>query len=149
MSSASGKAGIYIPIVPGILPIHSFAQVANFSARCGAHVPAWLAERFAGLEKDPQTHALVASAVAVEQVLDLVERGVNDFHFYTMNRADLVVAVCHMIGIRSQAPATGAGFGCGVMPRKAGTFVPAFPKLSTLEVLSSSAVQRPMEERRQ
>lgn len=99
------KAGIYIPIVPGVLPIHSFAQVANFSARCGAHVPSWLAERFEGLDKDPQTHALVASAVAVEQVLDLVERGVNDFHFYTMNRADLVVAVCHMIGIRPQVAA--------------------------------------------
>ena len=64
-------------------------------------LPAWLAERFEGLENDPQTHALVASAVAAEQVLDLVERGVSDFHFYTMNRADLVFAVCHMIGIRS------------------------------------------------
>lgn len=96
------RAGIYIPIVPGILPVHNFAQVANFSARCGAHVPAWLAERFEGLEKDPQTHQLVAAAVAAEQVLDLVERGVGDFHFYTMNRADLPFAVCHMIGIRSQ-----------------------------------------------
>ena len=64
-------------------------------------VPAWLAERFDGLQNDPQTHALVASAVAAEQVLDLVERGVSDFHFYTMNRADLVFAICHMIGIRS------------------------------------------------
>ncbi|MBL8581372.1 MAG: methylenetetrahydrofolate reductase [NAD(P)H] [Rhizobiaceae bacterium] len=97
------RAGIYVPIVPGILPVHNFAQVANFSSRCGAHVPGWLAERFDGLERDPQTHALVASAVAAEQVLDLVERGVEDFHFYTMNRADLVVAICHMIGIRSHA----------------------------------------------
>jgi len=95
------RAGIYIPIVPGVLPIHNFTQVANFSGRCGAHVPAWLAERFDGLQDDPQTHALVASAVAAEQVLDLVERGVSDFHFYTMNRADLVFAVCHMIGIRA------------------------------------------------
>ncbi len=95
------RAGIYIPIVPGILPVHNFTQVANFSARCGALVPAWLAERFDGLANDPQTHALVASAVAAEQVLDLVERGVGDFHFYTMNRADLVVAICHMIGIRA------------------------------------------------
>ncbi|MBL8575832.1 MAG: methylenetetrahydrofolate reductase [NAD(P)H] [Mesorhizobium sp.] len=95
------RAGIYIPIVPGVLPIHNFAQVANFSARCGAHVPAWLAERFDGLQGDPQTHALVASAVAAEQVMDLIERGVSDFHFYTMNRADLVFAVCHMIGIRA------------------------------------------------
>ena len=96
------RAGIYIPIVPGILPVHNIRQVANFSARAGAHVPAWLSERFEGLEGDPQTHALVASAVAAEQVLDLVERGVSDFHFYTMNRADLAFAICHMIGIRSQ-----------------------------------------------
>ncbi len=102
------RAGIYIPIVPGILPVHNFAQVANFSARCGALVPSWLAERFDGLENDPQTHALVASAVAAEQVLDLVERGVNDFHFYTMNRADLVFAVCHMIGIRAQQAMRGS-----------------------------------------
>jgi len=94
------RAGIYVPIVPGILPIHNFAQVANFSARCGAHVPAWLAERFSGLERDPQTHALVAAAIAAEQVLDLVERGIGEFHFYTMNRADLAFAICHLIGIR-------------------------------------------------
>ena len=104
------RAGIYIPIVPGILPVHNIGQVANFSARAGAHVPAWLRERFEGLENDPQTHALVASAVAAEQVLDLVERGVGDFHFYTMNRADLAFAICHMIGIRShrQTEATGS-----------------------------------------
>ena len=95
-------AGIYVPIVPGVLPVHNFRQVANFSARCGAHVPSWLAERFEGLENDPQTHALVAAAVAAEQVLDLVERGVVDFHFYTMNRADLAFAICHMIGIRAE-----------------------------------------------
>ncbi len=99
------RAGIYVPIVPGILPVHNFRQVANFSARCGAHVPAWMAERFEGLDDDPQTHALVAAAVAAEQVLDLVERGITDFHFYTMNRADLVVAICHMIGIRGNVAA--------------------------------------------
>ena len=102
------RAGIYIPIVPGILPVHNFAQVANFSGRCGAHVPDWLAERFSGLDTDPQTHALVAAAVAAEQVLDLVERGVQDFHFYTMNRPDLVFAICHMIGIRSETARYGA-----------------------------------------
>jgi methylenetetrahydrofolate reductase (NADPH) len=101
------RAGIYIPIVPGILPVHNFGQVANFSARCGTHVPNWLAERFDGLDRDPQTHALIAAAVAAEQVLDLVERGVGDFHFYTMNRADLAFAICHMIGIRSE-PASSA-----------------------------------------
>lgn len=94
------RAGIYIPIVPGILPVHNFKQVAGFAGRCGAHIPTWLAERFEGLDKDPQTHMLVSAAVAAEQVLDLVERGVHDFHFYTMNRADLPYAICHMIGIR-------------------------------------------------
>ena len=95
-------AGIYIPILPGILPVHNFKQVTNFCSRSGTHVPSWLAERFEGLDDDAQTHALVASAVAAEQVLDLVERGVQDFHFYTMNRADLVFAICHLIGIRPQ-----------------------------------------------
>jgi methylenetetrahydrofolate reductase (NADPH) len=94
------RAGIYIPILPGILPVHNFRQVTNFCSRSGTHVPSWLAERFEGLDNDPQTHALVASAVAAEQVLDLVERGVQDFHFYTMNRPDLVFAICHLIGIR-------------------------------------------------
>jgi methylenetetrahydrofolate reductase (NADPH) len=99
------RAGIYIPIVPGILPIHNFRQVTGFAGRCGALVPAWLAERFSGLDDEPETHALIAAAVAAEQVLDLVERGVHDFHFYTLNRADLVFAICHMIGIRTSVAA--------------------------------------------
>lgn len=102
------RAGIYIPIVPGILPVHNFRQVARFSASCGAHVPSWLAHRFDGLDDDPQTHALVAAAVAAEQVLDLVERGVSEFHFYTMNRADLAFAICHLIGIRPDETRAGA-----------------------------------------
>ena len=97
------RAGIYVPIVPGILPVHDFAKVAGFAGRCGAHVPAWMAERFEGLENDPQTRALVAAAVAAEQVTDLIERGVDNFHFYTMNRADLSFAICHLIGLRARA----------------------------------------------
>ena len=99
------RAGIYIPIVPGVLPVHNIGQVVNFAARAGAHVPVWLRERFDGLENDPQTHMLVGAAVAAEQVLDLIERGVGDFHFYTMNRSDLAFAISHMIGIRPQMPA--------------------------------------------
>ncbi len=95
------KAGIYIPIVPGIAPIHNFKNLAGFSAKCGTHIPDWLAERFDGLENDPGTEELVAAAVGAEQVLDLVERGFSDFHFYTMNRADLVYAICHMLGLRA------------------------------------------------
>ena len=95
--------GISIPIVPGILPVQNFKQTCAFAQRCGASVPDWLAERFAGLEDDPATRKLIAAAVAAEQVLDLVDRGVTDFHFYTMNRADLVYAVCHLLGLRSPA----------------------------------------------
>lgn len=94
------RAGIYIPILPGILPIHNFWQVQNFCSRNATHIPDWLVSRFEGLENDPKTHALVSAAVAAEQVVDLVDRGVTDFHFYTLNRADLVYAICHLIGIR-------------------------------------------------
>jgi methylenetetrahydrofolate reductase (NADPH) len=93
-------AGIGIPIVPGIVPVHSFKAVSGFAARCGASVPAWLAARFEGLDDDPTTQQLVAAAVAAEQVLNLVDRGVSDFHFYTMNRAELVYATCHLLGMR-------------------------------------------------
>ena len=93
-------AGIDIPIVPGILPIINFETTMVFSAKCGTSIPHWLARRFAGLDQDAETRKLVASAVACEQVLDLVDRGVTDFHFYTMNRADLTFAICHMLGLR-------------------------------------------------
>jgi methylenetetrahydrofolate reductase (NADPH) len=93
--------GIEIPIVPGILPVQNFKQTKNFAARCGASVPDWLAERFDGLDDDAATRKLIAAAVAAEQVTDLVDRGVTDFHFYTMNRADLVYAVCHLLGLRT------------------------------------------------
>jgi methylenetetrahydrofolate reductase (NADPH) len=95
--------GIYIPIVPGILPVQNFKQTKSFAERCGTSVPRWLAERFDGLDEDVATRKLIAAAVAAEQVLDLVERGVTDFHFYTMNRADLVYAVCHLLGLRPAA----------------------------------------------
>ena len=95
--------GIAIPIVPGILPVQNFKQAKAFAARCGASVPRWLAERFDGLDEDPATRKLIAAAVAAEQVLDLVDRGVNQFHFYTMNRADLVYAICHLLGLRPAA----------------------------------------------
>ncbi|KTS14685.1 5,10-methylenetetrahydrofolate reductase [Methylobacterium indicum] len=96
--------GINIPIIPGILPVQNFKQAANFARRTGASVPDWLAARFEGLDDDVATRKLVAAAVAAEQVLDLVDRGVTDFHFYTMNRADLVYAICHLLGLRA-APA--------------------------------------------
>jgi methylenetetrahydrofolate reductase (NADPH) len=99
------RAGIYIPIVPGILPVHDFAKVANFAKACNTHVPAWLEDRFRGLENDAETRNLVSAAVVAEQVFDLVERGISDFHFYTMNKPELVYAICHLIGIRPETEA--------------------------------------------
>ncbi len=98
----AAAAGITIPIVPGIVPVLNFKQTASFAKRAGASVPAWLAERFEGLEDDPVTRRLVAAAVCAEQVIDLVDRGVTHLHFYTMNRADLVFAICHLIGLRTR-----------------------------------------------
>jgi methylenetetrahydrofolate reductase (NADPH) len=94
--------GIHIPIVPGIVPVQNFRQTASFAAKTGASVPQWLADRFEGLDEDPATRRLIAAAVAAEQVLDLVDHGVTDFHFYTMNKADLVYAICHLLGLRPQ-----------------------------------------------
>ena len=99
---AARKRGIWAPIVPGIVPIHNFKQVSGFAARTGASVPAWLARRYEGLDDDPATMHLVAAAVAAEQVLDLVDEGIRQFHFYTLNRADLVYAICHLLGLRPQ-----------------------------------------------
>jgi methylenetetrahydrofolate reductase (NADPH) len=98
--------GIWCPVIPGIVPIHNFRQVANFAGQCGATIPAWLAHRFEGLEEDPATTHLVAAAVAAEQVMDLVDHGVQSFHLYTLNRADLAYAVCHLLGLRPTARPT-------------------------------------------
>jgi methylenetetrahydrofolate reductase (NADPH) len=93
-------AGITAPIVPGIQPIHSFKQISGFASKSGASIPDWIAERFEGLEDDPETHALVASAVAAEQVLELVDEGVTELHFYTLNRSNLVLALARLLGRR-------------------------------------------------
>ncbi|MBY6242560.1 methylenetetrahydrofolate reductase [NAD(P)H] [Methylosinus sp. Sm6] len=92
--------GVTIPIVPGIMPVQNFRQTANFARKAGASVPGWLADRFEGLDDDPVTRRLIAAAVAAEQVLGLAESGVREFHFYTNNRADLVFAICHLLGVR-------------------------------------------------
>ena len=93
-------AGIDIPIVPGILPVQNFKQAANFAKRTGASMPDWLAEKFDGLDDDPETRKLVAATVAAGQVQKLAKHGVDTFHFYTMNRADLVFAISHLLGLR-------------------------------------------------
>ena len=100
--------GIDIPIVPGIVPVQNFKQVANFARRTGASVPDWLAARFEGLDDDVETRKLVAAAVASEQVMNLRANGVEEFHFYTMNRAELAYAICHMLGLRPSESAAAA-----------------------------------------
>lgn len=104
----AAAAGITASIVPGILPITRFPQVLRFAAMCGASVPDWLHDRFAGLDDDPETRRLIAANVAIEQVSRLRRHGVAEFHFYTLNRAELTYAICHAIGVRAApaAPAT-------------------------------------------
>jgi methylenetetrahydrofolate reductase (NADPH) len=96
-------SGITVPIVPGILPITNFPQLARFAAACGASVPNWLAERFEGLEDDPQTRQMIAASVAIDLVNRLRSEGVSEFHFYTLNRAELTYAICHNLGLRDQS----------------------------------------------
>ena len=103
------KAGITIPIVPGILPVHNLSQVQKFAGLCGASVPGWLADRLAPVDGRPQERAAVAIELATRQVDDLITRGVSEFHFYTMNRAAMVSAVCDGVGFsRIGRPAAGA-----------------------------------------
>ena len=98
-------AGIDAPIIPGIMPVSNFKGVKRFSEKCGASVPRWLEEMFAGLDDDPSTRAMVAAAVATEQCRRLAEAGLTEFHFYTLNRADISVAVCRALGLsEAEAP---------------------------------------------
>ncbi len=95
--------GIKAEIVPGILPVTNFAQVVKFSKMCSTSVPLWLAHLFEGLDDDPDTRRLVAAMVAAEQCRRLQAHGVNAFHFYTLNRADLAYSICHVLGLRPAA----------------------------------------------
>jgi methylenetetrahydrofolate reductase (NADPH) len=100
--------GIRNEIVPGILPVTNFAQVQKFSKMCGASVPRWLADLFDGLDPDPETRRLVAAMVAAEQCRRLQAHGVTEFHFYTLNRADLAYSICHVLGLRPAKVAAAA-----------------------------------------
>jgi methylenetetrahydrofolate reductase (NADPH) len=94
-------AGITVPIVPGIMPVTNFAQTRRFAAMCGTSVPESMARHFDGLEEDADTRKLVAATLAAEQCTKLADEGVEDFHFYTLNRADLAYAICHILGLRA------------------------------------------------
>jgi len=97
-------AGVTIPLIPGIMPVSNFAGLQRMSASCGASVPAWLAAHFDGLDDDPETRKLLAASVAAETCARLQEEGFSDFHFYTLNRADLVYAICRVLGVREVRP---------------------------------------------
>jgi len=94
--------GIDAVVVPGILPITRFPQMLRFAERCGASVPQWLIERFDGLDEDAETRKMIAASVAIEQVARLRREGVDEFHFYTLNRAELTYAICHALGLRTR-----------------------------------------------
>jgi methylenetetrahydrofolate reductase (NADPH) len=93
-------SGVAASIVPGILPITRFPQMLRFAKRCGASVPDWLRRRFDGLDEDPETRRMIAAHVAIDQVQRLRQHGVDEFHFYTLNRAELTYAICHALGLR-------------------------------------------------
>ncbi|WP_288758392.1 methylenetetrahydrofolate reductase, partial [uncultured Brevundimonas sp.] len=95
-------AGVTIPLIPGVMPVSNFNGLKRMSAACGAAVPDWLAAHFDGLDDDPETRKLLAASVAAETCARLQEEGFSDFHFYTLNRADLVYAICRVLGVREQ-----------------------------------------------
>ena len=97
----AAKAGITVPIIPGILPITNFTRTVEMAGKCGASIPAAFADAFEGVDQDPEVRLLVAAHMAVEQCRDLLDRGVRHFHFYTLNRADLTLAICHLLGVRA------------------------------------------------
>ena len=96
----AASAGVHGSIVPGILPVTQFAQMTRFAAMCGAKVPDWLADLFDGLDEDPDTRRLVAAMVATEQMRSLQASGINEFHIYTLNRADLTLGICRRMGLK-------------------------------------------------
>ncbi len=99
--------GITASIVPGILPINKFPQLLRFAKMCGAKVPQWLHERFEGLEDDEQTRRMISANVAIDMVQRMQAEGINEFHFYTLNRAELTFAICHALGIRPEDKTSG------------------------------------------
>ncbi|MEH0689852.1 methylenetetrahydrofolate reductase [Vibrio cholerae] len=95
-------AGIDVEIVPGILPVSNFKQASRFAAQNNVKVPGWMAKQFEGLDDDPTTRQLVGASQAIDMVRILSREGVKDFHFYTLNRAEMTYALCHTLGVRPQ-----------------------------------------------
>jgi methylenetetrahydrofolate reductase (NADPH) len=98
----AAAAGVRVPIVPGIMPVSNFQAVTRISGLCGSKVPGWLAHLFDGLDDDIETRRMIAATVAGDLCRRLHGEGVEQFHFYTLNRADLTFAICHLLGVRPQ-----------------------------------------------
>ena len=105
---AAAAAGIGAEIVPGILPVSNFAQTQKFAGMCGAAIPDWMGRLFDGLDAHPAARQLVAATIAGELCRRLYAGGVRHFHFYTLNRAELSYAICHLLGLRPKAEETRA-----------------------------------------
>ncbi len=104
---AAVRAGVVIPIIPGILPVNHFEGIRKFSNACGASIPGWMDELFGGLDDAPDIRAMVATTVAAEQCAHLIEHGVTHLHFYTLNRSELTRAVCRILGVRENPEGSG------------------------------------------
>ena len=98
-------AGIDVEIVPGILPVSNFKQLQRFATMTNVRVPGWMNAMFEGLDNDPETRKMVGASIAMDMVKILSREGVKDFHFYTLNRAELSYAICHTLGVRPAASA--------------------------------------------
>jgi methylenetetrahydrofolate reductase (NADPH) len=94
------KAGVTIPISPGIMPVTNYNGLRKMAGPIGIALPAWLANLFEGLDKDHETRRLISASIATEMCARLAEEGFSDFHFYTLNRAELVYAICRVLGVR-------------------------------------------------
>jgi methylenetetrahydrofolate reductase (NADPH) len=98
----TAAAGINVPVVPGVMPVSNFNGILKMAGLCGSKIPAWLAEMFEGLDDDIETRRMIAATVAGDLCRRLQGEGVEQFHFYTLNRADLTFATCHLLGVRRQ-----------------------------------------------
>ena len=94
------SAGIDVEIIPGILPVSNFKQAKKFADMTNVRIPAWMAQMFDGLDDDAETRKLVGANIAMDMVKILSREGVKDFHFYTLNRAEMCYAICHTLGVR-------------------------------------------------
>ncbi|MFO1016682.1 MAG: methylenetetrahydrofolate reductase [NAD(P)H] [Hyphomonadaceae bacterium] len=97
------RAGVYAPVLPGIMPVTNVKGLKNMADACGAALPRWMINLFEGLDDDPETRRLVTAVTTAQLCARLQAEGIDDFHFYTLNRADLTLAICRILGVRAKA----------------------------------------------